>query len=69
MTTDPNAGHLSRTRLLCKSSLNSISNEAKHQFFISILITKLFTETVCNTLQVSLYINKIDLNKLNQTHN
>lgn len=29
----PNAGHLSRSRLLCKSSINSISNKVKHQFF------------------------------------
>lgn len=46
----PNAGHLSRSRLLCQSRVTRISNKAKHQFFISGPITKLLTETACDTL-------------------
>lgn len=37
----PNAGHLSRSRLLWKSRVDSNTNKAKHLFFISSPITKL----------------------------
>lgn len=64
--TCPSAGQLSLSKLLWECRGNGACNKARHQFFISSLITKLLAETASDTLQVSLNINKIDFNELNQ---